>query len=85
MQWMRCSSQLSDGDGHRPPEIRDRLLKLHQLAMDVINRGQKGKAQALFDLAVELEDEVEDIMESMKTIHATVTQLTALYPPSLED
>jgi hypothetical protein len=37
-------TQLSDGDGNRRPEIRDRLLKLHQLAMDVINRGQKGKA-----------------------------------------
>jgi hypothetical protein len=35
--------------------------------------------QALFDLAVDLEDEVEDLMEALKTIPATITQLTALY------
>jgi hypothetical protein len=76
-------TQLSDGDGYRPPEIRDRLLKLHQLAMDVINDGRKGRARELFELATELEDEVFDMMEALTTIQNTLTRLTALHPPSL--
>lgn len=31
---------LSD-DGHRPPAIRDQLLKLHGMAMEVVNNGAR--------------------------------------------
>ena len=78
-------THLSDREEYRSPEIRDRLLKLHQLATDVINEGRKDKAQALFDLAVELEDEVHDMMEALTEIQGTITNLTAQYPPSLID
>ena len=30
---------LADGENWEPPEIRTNLLKLHQLAMDVVNKG----------------------------------------------
>ena len=38
----RMRERLSD-DGNRTPELRDRLLNLHKLSMDVITRGQKAK------------------------------------------
>ncbi|HEX9872617.1 MAG TPA: transposase [Candidatus Tectomicrobia bacterium] len=49
---------LNDGEDGSPPQLRTDLLKLHQLAMAVINRGARGQAPDLFDLAVELEDQV---------------------------
>ncbi len=45
-------------DGIRPPEIRNRLFKLHQLAMAVINEDAQEDAGELFELAQELDDEV---------------------------
>ena len=76
---------LNDREKYQPPEIRDNLLKLHQLAMKVVNEGQKGRAPALFELAAEIEDEISDMMEALATIQDSVTKLTALHPASLTD
>jgi hypothetical protein len=76
---------LNDRDKHQPPEIRDKLLKLHQLAMSVINEGHEGRAPALFELATEIEDEIADMMEALTTVQDSVTRLTALQPESLLD
>jgi len=50
--------QLADGDHLEPPEIRTDLLKLHQLAMDVVNNGWTSEAKELFDMAGDLEMEI---------------------------
>jgi hypothetical protein len=76
---------LGDREKYQPPEIRDKLLKLHQLAMKVVNDGQKGRAPALFELAAEVEDELFDMMEALTTIQDAVTTLTALVPARLTD
>ena len=34
----------NDRDGRRPPEIRETLLRLHALALEVINRGHESHA-----------------------------------------
>lgn len=75
---------LSD-DGLRPPEIRDRLLKLHELAMAVVNDGAQEQAAALFDLAGELGDEAFDILEAATRLHEALSALTDLRPESLDD
>lgn len=72
-------------DGVRPPEIRNRLLKLHQLAMAVINEDAQEEAGELFDLAQELDDEVFDMLEAVKRLHDTLSVLTELRPEGLDD
>lgn len=72
---------LSD-DGLQPPEIRNRLLTLHELAVKVVNQGSQRQVAELFDLASELEDEAFDMLETVTRLHET---LTALRPESLDD
>ncbi len=75
---------LSD-DGLKPPEIRDRLLRLHGLAVKVVNEGSQHQATSLFDLTSELEDEAFDMLEAVTRLHETLETLTALRPDSLDD
>lgn len=72
-------------DGYQPPEIRNRLFKLHGLAMEVVNEGSQHNAKELFDLALELEDEAADMLEAVTRIHETLSTLTALRPEGLDD
>ena len=74
---------LNDGDYGRPPQLRTDLLKLHQLAMDVFNHGARSQLAELFDSAVELEDQVFQMMTSLEKVQETLSQLTSLYPESL--
>lgn len=75
---------LSD-DGLQSPEIRNRLLRLHKLAVKVVNEGSQRQAMSLFDLASELEDEAFDMLEAVTRLHETLEALTALRPDSLDD
>ncbi len=53
---------LADGDGCRPPQLRIDLLKLHDLAMKVCNyTGYESSEQELFEAAMDIEDEVEEL------------------------
>lgn len=74
---------LGDGPNWEPPELRINLLNLHQLAMDVVNQGDKDRAQKMFDLANELDMEVFGLLESLESIQKVLSALTALYPESL--
>ena len=74
---------LGDGPNWEPPELRINLLKLHQLAMDVVNQGDKDQAQEMFDLANELDMEVFGLIESLEAIQSVLSALTELYPESL--
>ncbi len=76
-------SALSD-DGLQPPELRTRLLKLHGLAMAVVNDRSQYRAAEMFDLALELEDETADLLEAVTRLHDTLSTLTALRPESLD-
>ncbi len=69
---------LSDDEDWKPPAIRQDLLKLHQLAMAVSHRGDISQAQAMFDLAFELEDQLFDVWESCKAIEKTLQAITDL-------
>jgi hypothetical protein len=74
---------LNDGEGGRPPQLRTDLLKLHQLAMAVINSGARSQVPALFELAATLDDDVSSLMESLEEIRDTLATLMDLYPESL--
>jgi len=71
---------ISDDD-FRPPEIRDRLLKLHREAMELINyTGSKDKERldAVLDKAEEIDSEVFDCMENLDKIRTILTKLLDL-------
>lgn len=74
---------LNDREDGAPPELRDDLLKLHGLAMAVVNHGDKAKAQALFDLATDLQDQVQDMRRAIEEIEESLDGLCKLYPESL--
>ena len=71
-----------DGDGYKPPEMRDDLLRLHQLAMRVVNEGWTDPAttEDMFDLAADLEHRVDDLSEALDRMRETIGALAALAP-----
>jgi len=71
---------LNDGEGCRPPELRTNLLKLHELAMAVVNNGSQSQAAKMFDLAIELDEQVCHMMTGLEQIHGTLANLVVLYP-----
>ena len=81
----RLRSELSDDEDFRPPTIRQDLLRLHQLAMEVVNSGYLSKGEELFDLAFDLEDQVFGLMENLEAIQDTLSALTQLAPDEEED
>ena len=74
---------MNDGEDGSPPQLRSDLLKLHQLAMAVVNSGARHQVAELLDLAGELKDQVFGLMTSLEQVQNTLSQLTALYPESL--
>ena len=73
---------LNDGEGCRPPELRTNLLKLHELAMAVVNNGSRSQASKMFDLAMNLDEQVGH-MKELEQVQDTLAKLVALYPESL--
>jgi hypothetical protein len=71
---------LGDGEYFQPPEIRTNLLKLHGLAMDVVNNGWDSQLGEMAELAVELEMQTLEMMQSLETLHQVLSKLTDLLP-----
>ena len=67
---------LADGEHLEPPKLREDLMKLHGLAMRVCNEGWEDERSELFELANEVQDEVEDIRDAANRILDVVRQLT---------
>lgn len=78
---LRCS--LGDREDGAPPGLRSDMLRLHQLAMAVFNQGSMHQVPALFQAAVEIEDEIDILMTALERVQSTLGELTALYPESL--
>ena len=55
------------------------------MAMDVINSGYTNKIKVMFDMAIDLEMQVDDIIEIMESVRETLSKITDLYPESLND
>ncbi len=71
-------------DGLPPSELRTRLLRLHGLAVAVVNDGSQHQTTRTFDLATELEDMAADMLEAVTRLHEVLSTLTALHPDSLK-
>ena len=74
---------LNDGEYATPPQLRTNLLKLHQLAIAVINEGSRSEIPDLFELAGDLDEQVSYMMTKLEEIQETLSRSTALYPDSL--
>ena len=79
----RVRSELADSDGLNPPQIRDDFLTLHQLGMQVRQRGGDRVAEEFFELANELDMRVSDLISALSEIQDTLTTVLDLYPESL--
>ena len=66
-------SYLVDGENGEPPELRTDLLRLHRLAMAVFNQGARGQVGELFETAVDVDDQVDDLMASLKQVQETLS------------
>ncbi|TKW64660.1 MAG: transposase [Paracoccus denitrificans] len=71
-----------DGDGFKPPEMRDDLLRLHQLALRVIGEGSDDPAtiNAMFDLAVDIEVRMQDLEDALGRMQKVIVALATLAP-----
>jgi hypothetical protein len=78
-------AHFNDRVGRRPPEIRETLLRLHALALEVVSRGHENHAREFFDLAADLDDELVEAAASLERIQSTLAKLANLYPESLDD
>ncbi|WP_235183261.1 transposase [Deinococcus phoenicis] len=76
----RLRDDLGDDEDGRPPELRSRLLKLHTLAMAVVNEGARSRAAALFELADDLDMQVSQMLTELESIQDTLDALMALAP-----
>lgn len=75
---------LNDGEYGRPAELRTNLLKLHELAMAVVNNGARSHASEMFDLAMDLDEQISHMMTNLEQVQDTLAKLVALYPESLD-
>lgn len=74
---------LNDRDEYRPPLMRDRLLELHQLAMDAYPNGDQKKLTQLYATAEDLESIAFDLMMQAEKIHEILEKLTRTEPEGL--
>lgn len=79
----RVRSELADGDGLNQPQIRDDFLTLHQLGMQVRQRGGDRVAQEFFELATDLDMQISGLITALTEIQDTLTTVLDLYPESL--
>jgi hypothetical protein len=71
---------LNDQENYAPPEIRTQLLKLHQLAMHAVNYDAKGERRKMLDLALDLSDQVTDIIDHLEKVQQTLHALLDRFP-----
>ena len=79
------SDDFEQGCVPRPPEIRQRLLELHEIGMDAINRGHRGKLKAFFDLTEELSMELFQAHEQLEEAWKLLEKINDAVPEHLCD
>lgn len=79
----RC--HLADQSLNMPPKLRFDLFKLHDLAKEVIGYADNTNIKELFEIADDLEWNIEDAISSLKQVRKMLRTLTSLCPNSLYD
>lgn len=73
----KMRNTLNGGQGSPPPKLRDDLLQLHHLAMQVCNDGSDRKADEMFERASQLQASVEDMISALEHVQDTLAELVA--------
>ena len=81
----KLRGHLGDGEQFQSPEIRTDLLKLHGLAMDVVNNGWDSQLREMAELATGLEDQTLEMMQSLDALYQILSKLTELLPADAFD
>lgn len=71
---------LNDGKNLEPPQIRNALLDLHEMAIDATNNN--GAPQELLELANDLDIRVSEMIEELSFVQNTIDKLLDLDPES---
>lgn len=78
------SDDFSEGGVPKPPELRFKLMELHEKAHNIINLYDSDTDEGLFDLAWDIEEELFDIEDKIGKIRKIVNKLTDLTPQDEE-
>lgn len=78
-------THLNDQGVARPPQMRNELLALHALAMEVFPNGPKKELVKLYDRAEELEGLAFDLMTQSEKLHRILESLMNTEPDELRD
>ena len=73
---------LGDGPDFQPPEIRNDLMKLHELAMEVINQRSETNLTEFVNLAEDIDSDLFQMMQSLEAVQKTLRQLIRHLPDS---
>lgn len=74
------SDQFNPDGFPKPPELRDKLLKLHEKAHKIINMYSCDTDCGMFDLAWEIEEEISEVEDHLDEIRKTIDDLINLTP-----
>ena len=75
-------SFLADGPDFEPPELRSDLMKLHDLAMEVVNQGSEDNLSDFVMLAEDIDSELFQMAQALEKVQATIRKLIRLIPDS---
>ncbi len=74
---------LAEGQDCEPPDIRTALLRLHGLALNVVNKGMTSNAEEFFETAQDIELHLSDMIEALQSIQRALQKLDSLNPGNL--
>ncbi len=75
----------ADREDGVPLELRDDILKLHQLAMDVVHLKFRNKALGVFNWVGDIEIELTELVGDLKAVGDAVGKLANQRPKYLYD
>lgn len=78
----KLRSFFGDGSDFQPPEIRNSLMQLHELSMDVVNNGSDNEITEFAELADDLNSQIYQMMQSLEKVQGTLRKLIELMPES---
>lgn len=74
------SDQFNPDGFPKPPDLRDKLLELHEKAHKIINMYNCDTDSGMFDLAWEIEEEISEVEDHLNEIRKTIDDLINLTP-----